>query len=104
MDAPFYSARFHIFVFCAALLAGNLLTGATSVAQDKPDRPPWAQKSKAASAEKNETAEAPAEADDSQDSPPQRGRIRVNVNLVNVLVSVLDEHNPPAPDLPPESF
>jgi Ca-activated chloride channel homolog len=108
MHAPFYSARFHIFLFCAALLAANLLSGATSVAQDKPDRPPWAQKSKAASAEKNETAEAPAEApaeaNDSQDSTPQRGRIRVNVNLVNVLVSVLDEHNRPAPDLPRESF
>src|SRR5260221_1281714 len=108
MHAPFYSARFHIFLFCAALLGGDLLPGATSVAQDKPDRPPWAQKSKAASAEKNETAEAPAEApaevDDSQESTPQRGRIRVNVNLVNVLVSVLDEHNRPAPDLPRESF
>ena len=104
MHAPFYSARFHIFLFCAALLAANLLPGATSVAQDKPDRPPWAQKSKATSAEKNETAEAPAEADDSQDSTPQRGRIRVNVNLVNVLVSVLDEHNRPAPDVPRESF
>src|SRR5258708_35641411 len=108
MHAPFYSARFHIFLFCAALLGGDLLPGATSVAQDKPDRPPWAQKSKAASAEKNETAEAPAEApaevDDSQESTPQRGRIRVNVNLVNVLVSVLDEHNRPAPDWPRESF
>src|SRR5258708_10224298 len=89
MHAPFYSARFHIFLFCAALLGGDLLPGATSVAQDKPDRPPWAQKSKAASAEKNETAEAPAEApaevDDSQQSTPQRGRIRVNVNLVNEI-------------------
>jgi Ca-activated chloride channel family protein len=103
MHAPFYSARFLIFLFCAALLAGNLLPGATSVAQDKPDRPPWAQKSKAA-AEKSQPAEAQAEADDSQDSTPQRGRIRVNVNLVNVLVSVLDEHNRPAPDLPRESF
>jgi Ca-activated chloride channel family protein len=107
MHALFYSARFHIFLFCAALLAGNLLPSPTSVAQDKPDRPPWAQKSKAAAAEKNETAGAPAEAaeaDDSQDSTQQRGRIRVNVNLVNVLVSVLDEHNRPAPDLPRESF
>src|SRR5258708_14691046 len=46
---------------------------------------------------------SPAEVDDSQESTPQRGRIRVNVNLVNVLVSVLDEHNRPAPDLPRES-
>jgi Ca-activated chloride channel family protein len=28
----------------------------------------------------------------------------VNVNLVNVLVSALDEHNRPAPDLPVEAF
>jgi Ca-activated chloride channel homolog len=108
MRAPFYPARLHIFLFCAALLAGNPLAGATNVAQDKPDRPPWAQKTKDAAAEKNETAEAPAEApaeaDDSQDSTPLRGRIRVSVNLVNVLVSVLDEHNRPAPDLPRESF
>src|ERR1700687_4439567 len=88
------------FLFYAALLAGNLLPGATSIAQDKPDRPPWAQKPKSASAEKSQ----PAEADDSQNSSSQRGRIRVNVNLVNVLVSVLDEHNRPAPDLPRESF
>jgi Ca-activated chloride channel homolog len=69
--------------------------------QDKPDRPPWAQKSKSgANAGKNQ----PASSDDSQDSGSQRGRIRVNVNLVNVLVSVLDEHNRPAPDLPLEAF
>jgi Ca-activated chloride channel family protein len=42
--------------------------------------------------------------DDSQDPASQRSRIRVNVNLVNVLVSVLDEHNRPAPDLPREAF
>jgi Ca-activated chloride channel homolog len=35
---------------------------------------------------------------------PQRGRIRVNVNLVSILASVLDDHNRPAPDLPRESF
>src|SRR6202158_1758237 len=88
------------FLFYAALLAGNLLPGATSIAQDKPDRPPWAQKPKSASAEKSQ----PAEADDSQNSSSQRGRIRVNVNLVNVLTSVLDDHNRPAPDLPREAF
>jgi Ca-activated chloride channel family protein len=71
-------------------------------AQDKPDRPPWAQKPKG-----DGTARAPAAAtanDDSQDSGGQRARIRVNVNLVNVLVSVLDEHNRPAPDLPRDAF
>src|SRR5712691_4744969 len=68
-------------------------------AQDKPDRPPWAQKSKGDS-----TPKTPAASDDAQEAGSQRGRIRVNVNLVNVLVSVLDEHNRPAPDLPRESF
>ncbi|MGA2483679.1 MAG: VWA domain-containing protein [Candidatus Acidiferrales bacterium] len=34
----------------------------------------------------------------------QRGEIRVEVSLVNVLVSVLDEHNRPAPDLPRAVF
>ncbi len=85
--------------------------------QDKPDRPPWAQKSKSASKSNPAPASSPtgepgkiiqptpsAPAADSQDAASQRGRIRVTVNLVNVLVSVLDEHNRPAPDLPVESF
>src|SRR6267142_2152759 len=93
----------------------------TVTAQDKSDRPPWAQKSKSAS--KSNPASSPtgepgkivqptppsapapaSSAGDSQDPAAQRGRIRVTVNLVNVLVSVLDEHNRPAPDLPLESF
>jgi Ca-activated chloride channel family protein len=86
-------------------------------AQDKPDRPPWAQKSKSASNSNPATTSSPAgepgkivqptppaSPDNSQDPAAQRGRIRVNVNLVNVLVSVLDEKNRPAPDLPRESF
>jgi Ca-activated chloride channel family protein len=86
--------------FCAALLGAGLCTFA-GVAQEKPDRPPWAQNGKsAANGEKSQ----PAEAEESQDGSSQRGRIRVNVNLVNVLVSVLDEHNRPAPDVPRESF
>jgi Ca-activated chloride channel family protein len=69
-------------------------------AQDKPDRPPWARKSKSDTA-----AKAPAASeDDAQEAGSQRGRIRVNVNLVNVLVSVLDEHNRPAPDIPRDAF
>src|SRR5258707_6599385 len=88
------------FFLCAVLLAGNLPQGGASFAQDKPNRPPWAQKSKSASAEKSQ----PGETDNSQDSTAQRGRIRVNVNLVNVLVILLDDHNRPAPDLPRESF
>jgi Ca-activated chloride channel family protein len=99
MRATLYPARLLAFVFCAALFVANSLPGDASLAQDKPNRPPWAQKSKPASAPTSQPA-----ADDSQDSTPQRGRIRVNVNLVNVLVSVLDEHNRPAPDLPRESF
>ena len=88
-------------LLCAPLLAAKSLQDTASPAQDKPDSPNWAQKSKGARVAKSQPA---AEPDDSQDSTPQRGRIRVNVNLVNVLVSVLDEHNRPAPDLPRESF
>jgi Ca-activated chloride channel family protein len=33
-----------------------------------------------------------------------QGRIRVEVNLVSVVASVLDSHNRPAPDLPKEAF
>jgi Ca-activated chloride channel homolog len=73
--------------------------------QDKPDRPPWAQKSKPDANESKPSRTPPSSPDnDSQDSPSQRGRIRVNVNLVSVLVSVLDEHNRPAIDLPRDSF
>src|SRR6267143_4721983 len=105
-------ATVHLAVF-AFLLVGIV------AAQDKPDRPPWAQKSKSASKSNPAPASSPtgepgkiiqptlpssAPAADSQDGASQRGRIRVTVNLVNVLVSVLDEHNRPAPDLPVESF
>lgn len=37
-------------------------------------------------------------------SQEQQGRIRREVNLVNVLASVLDKNNRPAPDLSKESF
>ena len=97
--------------------------------QDKPDRPPWAQKSKSAASANTTSKPSPSSTstasptsapdgeagkivqptptsptDDSQDAAGQRGRIRVNVNLVNVLVSVLDEKNRPAPDLSKEAF
>src|SRR5437868_8964739 len=88
---------------CGAFLATNALVEIAIFAQDKPDRPPWAQKSKTASTDKSQPAPKPAEPDDSQEGG-QRGRIRVSVNLVNVLVSALDEHNRPAADLPRESF
>ncbi len=108
----------------AAILAVFvLLFTAIAFSQDKPDRPPWAQKSKPASNSGSAPAAAstpaaspagepgkiiqptpPPPPNDSQDGAAQRGRIRVNVNLVNVLVSVLDEKNRPAPDLPRETF
>src|SRR5436309_6976525 len=112
-----------LFVVSALLLAG------VAFSQDKPDRPPWAQKrkstasgdptSKPSSTSTSTTPPSPAPdgepgktvqptpgapKDESQDAASQRGRIRVNVNLVNVLVSVLDEKNRPAPDLPREAF
>jgi Ca-activated chloride channel homolog len=68
--------------------------------QDKPDRPPWAQP---AGSQQSKPGESPPK-DKSTDSSSPRGTVKVNVNLVNVLVSVLDEHNRPAPDLPVEGF
>ena len=39
-----------------------------------------------------------------EDADPQRGKIKVKVELVNILASVLDDHSKPAPDLPVEAF
>jgi len=85
---------------CGFLLAINGLT------QEKHDRPPWTQKPKTDSgAAGTETTRPSSPATEEEQNPgTQRGRIRVNVNLVNVLVNVLDEKNRPAPDLPRESF
>ena len=100
-----------------------LVCGALAATQEDPNRPPWAQKSKrnaSSIASSNSTAApgaaapagepgkivqppSPASQGDSQESA-QRDRIRVNVNLVTVLVSVLDEHNRPCPDLAREAF
>jgi len=41
---------------------------------------------------------------ESQDAANPKGRIRVTVNLVSLLASVLDDNNRPAPDLPIEAF
>jgi Ca-activated chloride channel family protein len=103
--------------FALILSAFALLSTAMAFSQDKPDRPPWAQKSKSGatsgSAPSTTTTGEPGKIvqptppstpDDSQDPSKQRGRIQVTVNLVNVLVSVLDENNRPAPDLPREAF
>ena len=69
-------------------------------AQEKPDRPPWAQP---VDSEQGKPTDATAKQKNQEASSP-RGTIKVNVNLVNVLVSVLDDHNRPAPDLPAEAF
>jgi Ca-activated chloride channel family protein len=90
-------------LFCVAAI---FLGAAAADPQDRTDRPPWARKPKtdstAATPATGVTPTPPAaeESDDGQ----QRGRIRVNVQLVSVLTSVLDDHNRPAPDLPRESF
>src|SRR6266478_2684035 len=110
------------------LAVSALFVGGTALGQDQSDRPPWARKPKStagasstskasttastaapASAPDGEPGKivqptAPIPTDESQDPSAQRGRIRVNVNLVNVLVSVLDDKNRPAPDLPKEAF
>jgi Ca-activated chloride channel homolog len=65
--------------------------------QAQNDRPPWARKSKTANPSSSST-------DNSSDALQDRAKIKVKVDLVNVLVSVLDEHNRPAPDLPVEAF
>lgn len=102
------------------------LTSGIAFTQDDPNRPPWAQKPKAKANSSSSTASSktssspgsppdgepgkivlPTPASPKEESPQpevQGNRIRVNVNLVTVLVSVLDEHNRPTPDLPREAF
>ena len=84
-------------VFATALL---LLGAGTAPAQEKPDRPPWAQPTSTGQA--NSPESVPPQK--TQETVSPRGTIKVQVNLVNVLVSVLDEHNRPVPDLPVEAF
>jgi Ca-activated chloride channel homolog len=82
--------------------------------QEKPDRPPWAQPPSAQPSPPGQpSAEPPTPVNptDAPSTPPaqentagSRGTVKVNVNLVTVLVSVLDDHNRPAPDLPIEAF
>ncbi len=73
----------------------------TGLPQENPNRPPWAQKDKPAPDKAQKPSDTVSASDD-----PQQGRttIHVKVNLVNVLVSVLDEHDRPSPDLPVEAF
>src|SRR6266436_4223902 len=124
---PMKPFRPHLTLLLAVIA---LLFAGVAFGQDKPDRPPWAQKSKstastnASKPSTTSTSTAPPTSapdgepgkivqptptpttptEDTQNADAQRGRIRVNVNLVNVLVSVLDEKNRPAPDLPREAF
>src|SRR5579884_3698924 len=113
----------------ALLIGFSLLFAAGSaLAQEKPDRPPWAQKRKAnstatATPAPSGSGTAPSNPSDGssgepgkivQPTPPgppektesssQGGKIVRSVNLVTVLASVLDEQNRPAPDLPKEAF
>jgi Ca-activated chloride channel family protein len=106
---------------CPALLSSmslfffGIVLSVPSNAQDKPDRPPWAWAQPGAAhpqpspppgdpPDLPQPVQAPPPPQEKQESPTARGTIKVNVNLVNVLVSVLDDKNRPAPNLPIEAF
>src|SRR6202022_1168798 len=101
----------------AILTAAALFVAVSAAPQDSSDRPPWARKPKSKPTSTSTTTSPTPENTSppepvnkknrdrkSSDEPNQKGRIRVTVNLVNVLVSVLDDNNRPAPDLPVEAF
>jgi Ca-activated chloride channel family protein len=114
------SSRIYIWWFAPlALFAGAFV--AEAEAQEKPDRPPWAQPSTSQpqptppSGQPQPPASSPpppgamvqppVETPEKQKEPQSpKGTIKVNVNLVNVLASVLDENKRPAPNLPMEAF
>jgi Ca-activated chloride channel homolog len=83
-----------------AVLLAFLALPVVLFAQDQPDRPPWAQPSGSVP---TQTKPATVQDKSSETSSP-RNTVKVNVNLVTVLVSVLDERNRPAPNLPVEAF
>jgi len=85
-----------------ALFTGLLLliSACGLAAQEKPDRPPWAQPTNSGQAR---PADAQTKEKSAEPASP-RGTIKVHVNLGNVLVSVLDDQNRPAPDLPVGAF
>jgi len=109
-------------IFGAFGISLALLAGARGVpAQEKPDRPPWAQPSNSQppasqpSSGQPSTSQPPGqpsvivqtpvpEPEKPQQPPSTKGAIKVNVNLVNVLVSVVDEQKRPAPNLPKDAF
>jgi Ca-activated chloride channel homolog len=95
----------------SALLASLCFIALAGAIRAQDDRPPWARKTKSESGSATTatptTPASPTPAPSSgasDDQASQRGKIRVTVNLVSVLTSVLDEHNRPAPDLPREAF
>ncbi|HKW61554.1 MAG TPA: VWA domain-containing protein [Candidatus Acidoferrum sp.] len=119
MHTPPHASRVILLALMAFMVSGIAFT------QDDPNRPPWAQKSKAKAKSSSTTSSAstssptsppdgepgkivvptPPPPKEESPRPEVQGKgIRVNVNLVTVLVSVLDEHNRPVPDLPREAF
>ncbi len=108
MNRTPHHARAAAFVSLATLFVAGMICG-----QEKPDRPPWAQRPKPATNSSSTDATAPTPGivptptqpiSLPEDADPQRGKIKVKVDLVSILASVLDDHNHPAPDLPIEAF
>src|SRR5580658_158560 len=110
----------------AVAFLATLFVACVAWSQDKPDRPPWAQpKPKLPANPSSADATVPVPPSLASPSPPppgsivptpeqplrpsedadaQRGKIKVKVDLVSILASVLDDHNRPSPDLPVEAF
>jgi Ca-activated chloride channel family protein len=88
-------------ILFAAFGALNLSAAVHALPQENGNRPPWAQKPKKGNPS---NVSIPATVAGDSDPAQDRAKIKVKVDLVNVLVSVLDEHNRPAPDLPVEAF
>ena len=107
----------------ASICLAALYAAGIAVSQDKPDRPPWAQPKPNLPANTSAATTAPVPPTLPSPPPPgsivptpvqplrppddaeaQRSKIKVKVDLVNILASVLDENNRPAPDLPVGAF
>lgn len=94
-----------------ASLAALLVAG-IAFPQNDPNRPPWAQKPKpgttaptvAPDPPPGSIVPTPTQPIAPPDDPNAQHKIKVKVDLVSVLSSVMDEHNRPAPDLPVEAF
>jgi Ca-activated chloride channel family protein len=125
---PTPSSTYLALLICPCLFAVSFAAAvyahANAPAQVQSDRPPWARKNKTSAGSTSPTGTTPPTTAPSPSTTPppivnptdssseqrddslsqQRDRIRVSVNLVSVLASVLDDHNRPAPDLPREAF